>query len=1097
MQPISVCLATINPLRWPCLVPRPRLWEGLRSQPARGPLFIQGQAAQGKTSLVADFLKSQNANIVWIAIEESSNAAEAFATQFLDALAHASPAALSLRSLDHASPPQQALERIYDELPEGLEIVIDGLDRLAAGSPAYDQIGELCRRSTGRWRLWLLSRRAETFSALGEWIVAGRWVLNNEDLAFTPAETDQYFRHLHGLEPDPDWIDRLHRLTDGWAGGLALITRALAQRPQMSGDGSLESLLETLSVDAAPFFDAEVFGRISDHQRHLLLQLSLPDLIDPELLRKIPDMAAGPTLIRHFSENSGFLHIVGHGQEAPLRYRFTPLFREYLHTRMAMDLAPEERQRYCHDLGLAYDTQGELKAAIPWYLKSGNPLSAAEAIKGAGIDMIIEGRLARLEFWLTQLPSQQIQSDPWLFLLLTLARRLKGQARSVADYRAVWEAFQTQKDMRGCMLTAAFSIEALVFQGRTPDDILTWIRRGEALLSVQGEVPYHAWAKLLLWLQIAFGYIAGGLDLARGMSAARNASLLAGKMGNAGLIAQASIIFSLGLIDEGRFDQARARLAKAVPESESLSESPPALTWDILKRLATVDMDRRHGDLNGAEMILPSVRTDIETHGLVFLYPRYVEATGMIQIARKAWIPARLTARHFLDVALLSGSMHFKALAHRLNALVEYHCGNHSQSAAAADRALKMMEDTGVDILPAMQARQLRAMAALHLDDHSQALMLLNRARGYFEATANAPALAETHLMLALAHDRANNLKAVQLHLDQGFNMAAGEKILPFVVLSPGDREAVCAMADRNNESLGRPASSSPPSQERVEVHPVGLHTTLAALFDADDRPQAPPGWLDIRTFGGFAVLRDGRQPITERQWGGNRPKLLFKALLVHGLREIPRDIIMDNLWPESLPSSARQNFKVTLHRLRKSLEPDLNSHQSSAFVHLKDNLISLDKSRCRVDLEEFLVCCKEIKRHLADGTVEQIPPLGHHLVALYQGDFMPEEPYAPWMEMKRWALRDTYFETVLAVSSVYRDGGQLEAAADCCRTAIQIDPFQERVIRELIMLYTRLGRHKDARDVFEQFRSALKMELGMEPDGEMLALIKNGPVNA
>jgi len=1092
MQPISVCLANINPLQLPSLVPRPRLLERLRSRPARGPLFIQGQAAQGKTTLVADFLKGQNANIVWINLEESSNAAEAFAALFLGALAHASPAALVPRSLNHPLPPRRRLERIYAELPEGLEIVIDGLDRLANGSPAYDQIGELCCRSTGRWRLWLLSRRAETFSALGEWIGADRWALNNEDLAFTPAETDQYFRYLHRLEPDPDWIDRVQYMTDGWVGGLALITRALSQRPQTPCEASLDRLIEHLPADAAPFFATEVFDRISDHQRHLLLQIALLDVVDSELLQRVPKMADGPAVLRYLSDNSGFIHIDGHGLNIPLRYRLTPLFREFLQTRLAIDLTPEQQKRRYLDLATAFDAQGQLRAAIPWYLKSGNVQSASEAIKGAGVDMIIEGRLARLESWLAQLPPHHIESDPWLFLLLTLARRLKGQAKCVADYRTVWEVFQSQKEMRGAMLTTAFSIEALVFQGRAPDEILTWIRRGEVLLSVQGEVPYHAWAKLLLWLQIAFGYIAGGLDLARGMSAARNASLLAGKMGNAGLITQANIIFGLGLIDEGRLDQARTRLTGAESEPESL----PALTYDILKRLAIVDVDRRRGELAGAEMLLQSVRNDIESNGLVFLYPRFVETTGMVQAARKAYPQARLTARHLLDVAVLAGSMHFKALAHRLSALVDYHCENYSQSAVEADRALKMMEDSGVDILAAMRTRQLRAMVAIHLGDHARALELLNRARGYFETTSNAPSLAETQLMLALAHHRAKTPKAGHIHLDEGFNMAAAERISPFVVLSPGDRQEICAMADRSDDTIGGPAPSKPPSGKRAAIHPESPLATVAEVFTAADRPQTPPGWLDIRTFGAFAVLRDGRHPITDRQWGGNRPKLLFKALLVHGLREIPKDIIIDNLWPDSPPPSARQNFKVTLHRLRKSLEPDLNSHQSSAFVHLKDNLISLDKSRCRVDLEEFLVCCKEIKRHLADGTVEQIPPLGHHLMALYQGDFMPEEPYAPWMEMKRWALRDTYFETVLSVCTVYRDGGQLEAAADCCRTAVQIDPFQERVIRELIILYTRLGRHKDARDVFEQFRSALKMELGMEPDSEMLALIKNGPVN-
>jgi DNA-binding SARP family transcriptional activator len=510
----------------------------------------------------------------------------------------------------------------------------------------------------------------------------------------------------------------------------------------------------------------------------------------------------------------------------------------------------------------------------------------------------------------------------------------------------------------------------------------------------------------------------------------------------------------------------------------------PLLVYDVLKRLMCAEIDMRHGDFAAANEMLRAARDDIETQGLAFLYPAYVEASGWQQVFGHRYEQARQTTRHLLDVSVLAGNPLLKASAHRLGSLIDYHGRKYALSGAETGHALAIIGCQEPDTLQAVRVLQLQAMAYHHLRKSRAALPLLNRALGYFEATGMPQARAETHLMLALVL-HGQDAPACRRHLDRGLALLPQDGFNPFTILSPADLETIGTLAGRDMGGAGRLSS-------RGEDFPAGPDPAAPAsttVFSTVDWGRAAPGWLDIRTFGGFAVLRDGEHPIPERRWRGSRPKLLLKSLLVHGLREIPKDVVIDNLWPESHPRSAYQNFKVTLHRLRKILEPGLEKNKSSAFIQLKDNLLSLNKARCRVDLESFLTCCKDIKRHAIGGQPDRIAALGHELVTLYQGDFLPEEPYAPWVEMKRWALRDTYFDTILRVCAAHRDLGQPDAAADCCRAALQIDPFQERIIRELIRLYLLVGRQKDARDVFERYRAALKQEMDLEPDAATLAL--------
>ena len=75
----------------------------------------------------------------------------------------------------------------------------------------------------------------------------------------------------------------------------------------------------------------------------------------------------------------------------------------------------------------------------------------------------------------------------------------------------------------------------------------------------------------------------------------------------------------------------------------------------------------------------------------------------------------------------------------------------------------------------------------------------------------------------------------------------------------------------------------------------------------------------------------------------GIRPKLLLKSIVLHGSRDVPKEILIDDLWPEPSGTAGEKNFKINLHRLRKGLEPEYQKDFGDSYVIHKPGLVSLD----------------------------------------------------------------------------------------------------------------------------------------------------------
>ncbi len=140
---------------------------------------------------------------------------------------------------------------------------------------------------------------------------------------------------------------------------------------------------------------------------------------------------------------------------------------------------------------------------------------------------------------------------------------------------------------------------------------------------------------------------------------------------------------------------------------------------------------------------------------------------------------------------------------------------------------------------------------------------------------------------------------------------------------------------------------------------------------------------VHIQTLGEFIVEIDGRR-IYDRDWKGQRTRMLLIALICEGGQKVPATRLADMLWPDTEGDKALQNLKVALHRLRRlgCLEGD----EPVNWVHVKHGVVSLVRGLCWVDVHEMeaLLDARENWREV--------------IVQHDEGEFLPGDFSHPWV---------------------------------------------------------------------------------------------------
>lgn len=252
---------------------------------------------------------------------------------------------------------------------------------------------------------------------------------------------------------------------------------------------------------------------------------------------------------------------------------------------------------------------------------------------------------------------------------------------------------------------------------------------------------------------------------------------------------------------------------------------------------------------------------------------------------------------------------------------------------------------------------------------------------------------------------------------------------------------------------------------------------------------QNPAGFLDIRCFGRLTVLRDG-EVVPLSRFQRRHAVQMLKVLLTHYGRTVSKDRLIGLLWPEAEAERGAALLKVTLHHLRRALEPDAPAGRCSRYIVAAGNgYVFNPDSAHRLDVREFREKIQLGEKLLENGDRSGGIALLRTAADLYVGDYLEEEVYSDWAASLRDDLRERFVRLVRRLAGLLFEDGDAAGAVAYCRRALELDPAREELHRDLMRMLWRMGRRDDALRQYRLCRQALRAELGARPLPETEAL--------
>jgi DNA-binding SARP family transcriptional activator len=227
---------------------------------------------------------------------------------------------------------------------------------------------------------------------------------------------------------------------------------------------------------------------------------------------------------------------------------------------------------------------------------------------------------------------------------------------------------------------------------------------------------------------------------------------------------------------------------------------------------------------------------------------------------------------------------------------------------------------------------------------------------------------------------------------------------------------------------------------------------------------------VEFRILGTFEVWHEGRPVHVE----GAKERALLAFLSLHAGEPVSVDRLIDELWGDSPPATARKSVQVRVAGLRRALPGNVLVTRGDAYlVRLEPN---------QLDLQRFEQLLSDGSDALAAGDPAAARATLDEALALWRGPPLADFAYESFAqgaiarleEMRVHAL-ELRIEAQLELGVHARVILELEAL-------VAAHPFRERLRAQLMLALYRDGRQVEALDVYRRTREEFVAELGIEP---------------
>ena len=213
---------------------------------------------------------------------------------------------------------------------------------------------------------------------------------------------------------------------------------------------------------------------------------------------------------------------------------------------------------------------------------------------------------------------------------------------------------------------------------------------------------------------------------------------------------------------------------------------------------------------------------------------------------------------------------------------------------------------------------------------------------------------------------------------------------------------------------------------------------------------------MEFRILGPLEVLENGHRV----ELGGAKQRALLAILLLHANEVVSNDRLIDALWEDDAPETARKALQVYISQLRKTLGKERIATHSPGY---------------RLEVEPDELDLSRVQRLLESGRAAEA-------LALWRGPALADFSYERFahgeiarLEELRLACLEERIESDLERARHASLVGELE-------TLVLEHPLRERLRAQLMLALYRSGRQAEALEAYQAAREALVEELGIEP---------------
>lgn len=1019
-------------------------------------ILVRAGAGYGKSTMVSKYFGLSKKDYFWLTITEEDSELPVFLNNLLLSVRTRRPdlAGEALRMLEESEDLNSSWKYVLNSLINDLHrmtpkdrhsyLVIDDYHLIQKQPDNNRALEYLIRHLPPGTHIVVTSRYPYTLLPVSKWKLKGHaLIIEEEDLAFSEREIIQFFRIRTGYRPVQSEAARIREVTEGWAIALEMVAESIA------GAGGIDAVITNIrenSKDLFRFLASDILERLPSEIRQFILESS----ILRNLNNSICGHLFGPDSRDYLQEalNRGLLlHDYGHGN-----YGFHRLFRDFLlyaAEQEGLDLRGLRRKAADY-----YLRKGSNEEAIEYMIEGGAHREAARLILQVAPGMLKNARFKTVQGWLDSLPPPIYAREPRLYLL---RGDVKRSTSSFYEALSVYEEAE-----RICRLRADWDGVAEALERR-------------ALVFVDTAEPGKAEPLLQEALKTRESINRGEIGALLGLIAENNLNL--GRVGRT-----AELIEGIRKKDidpnptlQARFLLRTGKLNDAVAFTETCLASTEYLRDKFPKS---------HRELRLVLSLLYSLLG--------------IRNRESMELAREVLLASRQVGSRFTESVAAARIGH----AHQVG-------GDLERAIYWYREAVRLSDEVGI---PRGKGEPLWGLTLAYgfMEDLDNAQLCADSGYGICSEVndwwlAFLPRLAQG-VGYYVGHCYPEGLEVLRT-ARQGLEQT-GDSFGRTVALlwegmtcwRMGDTPGMLAAVNEIASLCGSGGPYAFLFQRKNLWSPRDMGELKSFLIECDRKgptrlgsapaPYHPGYTLAVKTLGQFAVSR-GTDAVAPNEWTRYKAKRLLQMMIARRGQLLPREYLIDTLWPDKSREMGAKNLKVTLSTLNTILEPRRPEETSYFIVRSGDRYGVLDLDSVAVDADRFLTLANRGIGYFKQNMLNHAEETLEQAIELYGGDFLDDAECHEWAAPERDRLKRLFLEAADALAQVYLARGRYQECLAMCDTILSRDNCWENAYRLMIICHARAGDKARAVQAYDRCKETLHKCLGVRPSQETVSTLK------